>query len=206
MLQFLLHDLNLVFSITLGLVVLFGTIELVGMLVGLSPLGMFDDVIDIDALSESSTHVLGFLGLGKMPFQIWLLAFLFVFSVVGLSINLLVVKSILPSMTYLAVGASLCISVLIVNRVGHLWASLVPSESTTAVSHHSFEGRLATITVGKSTAQTPAEAKVIDTYGQTHYVMVAPLDKDESYPKGSQVLLVKKLDKHWLVVSHHPSI
>ena len=80
----------------------------------------------------------------------------------------------------------------VVRGVGGLFARLVPRDETTAVSEDSLVGRVAVITVGVASGNAPAEGRVRDEHGQTHYVMVEPDIAGESFPAGTEVLLVKR--------------
>jgi hypothetical protein len=68
----------------------------------------------------------------------------------------------------------------------------VPRDETTAVSEDSLVGRVAVITLGVASSAAPAEGRVRDEHGQTHYVMVEPDIAGESFSAGSEVLLVKR--------------
>ncbi|MEL6964311.1 MAG: OB-fold-containig protein, partial [Pseudomonadota bacterium] len=56
----------------------------------------------------------------------------------------------------------------------------------------SFVGRVATITLGSARLGQPAQAKLQDQHGQTHYVMVEPDRQDITFEQGSRVLLVAR--------------
>jgi hypothetical protein len=67
----------------------------------------------------------------------------------------------------------------------------MPRDQTTAVSDASLVGRVGTIVIGVASAGRPAEARIRDEYGTTHYVMVEPEAEGESLVAGASVLLVR---------------
>ena len=52
-------------------------------------------------------------------------------------------------------------------------------------------GQPAKIILGIAQANSPAQAKVKDQFGQTHYVLVEP-EQDESFQQGQIVILTRK--------------
>lgn len=121
------------------------------------------------------SRLLGWLCVGKVPVLILLVAFLTVFGLSGL-----VLQSIVQGLTGLLLQASLAsipaviVAVPSVRVIGTGLAKLIPKDETTAVSTDSFVGRVATITLGTARKGEPAQAKLTDRHGQTHYVMVEP--------------------------------
>ena len=55
-----------------------------------------------------------------------------------------------------------------------------------------FIGKVATITRGVARVGIPAEAKLRDTHGQMHYVLVEPDNPDASFEQGHEVLLTSQ--------------
>ena len=78
-------------------------------------------------------------------------------------------------------------------------ARLIPKEETEAVSSRKFIGKVATIVRGQARAGLPAEAKLRDQFGRTHYLMVAP-EGDDVLDAGAEAVLVKRLGGHYLAV------
>lgn len=147
---------------------------------------------DIGATSALS-RVLGWLCVGKVPVLIILVAFLTVFGLSGL-----IIQSIVSQITGILLPASLAsipaliIGIPCVRYIGLGISKLVPKDETSAVSSDSFVGRIAKITIGVAEKGRPAEAKLIDQHGQTHYVMVEPDGVDEQISAGADVLLVAR--------------
>jgi hypothetical protein len=73
---------------------------------------------------------------------------------------------------------------------GGVLARVLPRDETQSVSQAGLVGRMATIVLGTASAGSPAQAKVRDTFGQMHYVMLEPDDDAERFVAGDVVLLV----------------
>jgi len=69
---------------------------------------------------------------------------------------------------------------------------ILPKDETSAVSADTFIGRVATITLGKSSKGSAAEGKLKDSFGQHHYIMIEPDNDGDVFDQGSQVLLVRQ--------------
>jgi hypothetical protein len=51
---------------------------------------------------------------------------------------------------------------------------------------------VAVITLGKATKGKPAQAKLKDKFGTTHYIMVEPDLEDDTFLQGDPVLIVRQ--------------
>jgi hypothetical protein len=69
-------------------------------------------------------------------------------------------------------------------------AKVLPKDETQSVSQSGLVGRMATIVLGTARQGSPAQAKVRDQHGQTHYVMLEPDEDDASFQAGDSVLLI----------------
>jgi hypothetical protein len=68
----------------------------------------------------------------------------------------------------------------------------MPQDETTAVSLDSLVGKRGTITVGTARRGSPAQARVKDIHGQSHYVMVEPQEEAHPIAEGETVLLIRR--------------
>ena len=71
-------------------------------------------------------------------------------------------------------------------------ARLLPRDETSAVDAATFVGRTAVVTGGEARAGMPAQARLTDQFGTTHYVLVEPEDAEDTFPAGSLVLLLRQ--------------
>jgi hypothetical protein len=65
-------------------------------------------------------------------------------------------------------------------------------EESDAVSTQSFVGKIAVVMRGEARKGFPAEAKLRDLQGATHYVLVEPDEENAVFPAGSEVLLTEQ--------------
>ena len=87
---------------------------------------------------------------------------------------------------------------------GGALGKIIPRDETTAVSDASLVGRVGTIVIGTARAGKPAEARVRDEHGASHYVMVEPEEPDQAFEAGASVLLVRHLSGRRFQAIHNP--
>lgn len=212
MFAFFVSPENMPFTISLGVMlaiaVLEGTMTLLG--AGLSEVidSLIPDLdggpeieLDLDADAEGLDAVgpsalsqfLGWICFGRVPALIWLVGFLTVFGLTGLLMQRLLAGvglGLLPA--WIAWAPALAISLPPTRLMGLGLSKLVPNDESSAVSSVSFIGRTAIVTLGVARTGKPAQGRLTDQHGQTHYVMLEPdLDGDE-FPAGTDVILVRK--------------
>jgi hypothetical protein len=184
--DFLLAGPNLPFVGALVLMVLIGAVELAGL--GGAFEGDFDGDGDIDWAA------LAWLNAGRLPLLMLLVVFLMSFALVGLigqRVVLGVTGRLLP---VLAAAPMALIGGLALTRLGsRLLARVLPRDETTAVSRDALVGRTGVITTGVATAGSPAQARVRDGFGQSHYVMVEPAEPEATLAQGAGVKLTRRL-------------
>lgn len=192
----LLEPHNFPFAVALGLLLAVVALQFIG--IG----DMFDGAdadVDVD-LDIDGANSAGFLdgafsvlGIGRVPFLIWLMMYLFVFAAIGVAgqetfINLLGT----PLNTALA-GLGAGAAALPINGVlSRPLARVLPKDETSAVSVNSLIRRDAEIQIGTAQRGSPARSKVIDQFGQPHFVMVEPHDDDAVLVEGEVVMLVRR--------------
>lgn len=195
----LFADYNLPFLIALGVMLVLAILQFVG-------LGDFEfdadvdiDVAasDIDAGASGGAGFLGaittLLGLGRVPLFVWLMLFLLLFAMVGMSVQEFA-SSLTGSPLYswlaaiIAGGAVLPITSVLVRPLAHI----LPQDETSAVSLASLVGRRGTVTTGRAQRGSPARTKVYDIHGQAHHVMVEPHENASEMLEGDEILLVRR--------------
>lgn len=200
----LFADYNLPFAIALGVMLLLGFLQIIG-------LGDFDfggDVeIDLDAnfdvdadgiVADPTSAGFGgalttLLGLGKVPFFIWLMTFLLLFAGIGVGVQGFA-EGLTGSPLYawlaalVSGGASVPVTAALVRPIGRF----MPQDETSAVTLNSLVGKRGQITEGRAAKDSPARARVRDHFGHAHYVMVEPHEGGSVIPAGDEVLLVRR--------------
>ncbi len=137
--------------------------------------------------------LLSLLGVGRVPFLIWLALLLFAFAAIGISLQTLAAHMLgQPLHAGLAAVLSGIFALPIIGVVSRPLAAILPGDRTSAVPLSSLVGREALIQIGTARAGSPARAKVIDIYGQAHFVMVEPHDATQSLKADEAVLLVRR--------------
>jgi len=199
-LNFLATPACLPFSVALAIMTMIAIVERLGALIGIGISGLLDGLFfeldaDIDAAETqlSSSNWLGWLYVGKVPVLIILVLFLTFFGLSGLLIQSLSYYILSGTLSALLVSIpALLIAVICVRFNAGLLSRMIPKDDTEAVNSSSFIGRVAVITLGTARYNSPAQAKLSDQYGQTHYVMVEPDIVDDIFSSGTSVLIVKQ--------------
>lgn len=189
----LFADYNLPFLIALGVMLVLAVLQFIG-------LGEFDldaDSSEFDASAGGPTGFLGvlttLLGVGKVPLFVWLIIFLLLFAIVGMSVqefagNLTGSPMYAWLAAIIAGGTVLPITAALVRPLAHI----LPQDETSAVSLSSLVGRRGTVTTGRAQRGSPARTRVYDVHGQAHHVMVEPHENSSEMLEGDEVLLVRR--------------
>ncbi len=220
--DFILSSQNLPFTVALGIMIGLGLLELLSALLGTGASSYLDSILpdfdadfdidadmDIDADVDAGGSSLGsfggmllWLNFGKVPFLILLVLFLFSFGIFGLAvqyISLILVSDLLPGL--IASLPALIGGLLFLHYTGGLFAKIIPADETESVSETSFIGRTAIIIMGETQKGKPAQAKLKDKKGNTHYIMVEPQNNEDVFVSGREVLIVSQAGAIYEVVS-----
>lgn len=199
MYEFLTASHNLPFSVALAVMLLLALIELAGFAFGAGASDLLDgllpDLGDADgselAGASLADRFMGWLHFGKVPALILLALLLTGFGFIGLGVqasSATLLGTLLP--WWMASAIALPLALPFVRVVGAGVARVMPRDETQVVSRATLVGRVATIVIGTARSGSPAQAKVRDQYGQTHYVMVEPDQPEDAFGAGESVLLV----------------
>lgn len=213
MIAFLLASQNLPFTVSLTLMLAIAVMEGVSTMIGAGLSDLVDSVLpemdldlDVDADIDvdvdmdldadfhtpgTFTRLLSWLRVGQVPVLILAIVFLTAFGLVGLfcqSLSIKVLGQMLPAS--LASVPALIVTFPLVRICGGILAHIIPKDETESVSEESFVGRVAVITLGTATPGKPAQARLSDQHGQSHYVMVEPDLANVSFEQGTSVLIV----------------
>ena len=198
MLEFLLTDANLPFTLALGLMLGIALLEGLGLLAGFDISRSLDDLLfdaEVEMGESEAPGVLAplaWLHIGIVPMLMLLVVFLTAFGGMGLVVQGLALRGLgHPLPPAWASGLALLASVPILRVVGSGLKKLL-QDHTRAVSQDAFVGTTGTIVIGTAQAGQPAQARLQDEHGQSHYVMVEPTTPAEVFETGTEVLLVER--------------
>jgi hypothetical protein len=197
----LLEPHNMPFAVAIGLLVFIAIMQITG-LGDLFGSGDADMDVDVDADVDGADAIAGggfmaglmsIIGLGKVPFLIWLALLLVIFAAIGVSGQALAQSLLGTPFDPLAAAALAGIAALPINGiVTRPVGALLPQDESSAVSLDSLVRRDAEIQTGSARKGSPARSKVIDRNGLPHYVMVEPHDPDAVLSSGETVMLVRR--------------
>ena len=212
MVDFVLASANIPFSIALVLMLIIGLFEGVGSLLGLGIGNVLDSIVpelnvtpDLEITETGSVNslsrLLGWLRIGKVPILILLVVFLTAIGLVGYGLNLFssrVFGFMLPILLSFPLAF---LAALPVTRVGAMaLEAIIPRDESSSVSLETLVGREAVILLGKASASSPAEAKVQDQHGKTHYIMVLAEEGGEDLISGLPLLLVRRQGSQFIAI------
>lgn len=192
MLDLLVAPQAVVFTAALVLMLAIGAIEALGL--GASG---FDLDLDLDS------GLLDWLGIGRVPLLVILVAFLAGFGIIGLAgqqVAQAVTGALLPA--WIAVPGAALVALPITAGLGRVLARLMPHDETTAFDVDDLVGRRGVITIGRAAAHSPARTRVVDPHGQPHHVLVEPNDPAVTFEEGDTVLLVRREGASFRAILH----
>ena len=196
--ELFIHPSNLIFSVSLSLMLLLGILECLLLVIGSSSQGFLDQFIP-DQLVETPhldhdvfVQFLDWLYLGRIPMLVWLIIFLTIYALTGF-----ILQSIFYSFSahyfplWIAAPACLILCMPIVRICSASMARILPKDETTAIHSDELIGRTAIIILGEARLNYPAQARVKDQFGQSHYILVEP-ETDIIFAQGQEVLLSER--------------
>ena len=193
MLDLVTQAQNLPFSVAIGVVAVLAVFQFVGLgdLLG----GDADVDLDLDTDGELAldSGLLSLIGLGRVPFIVWLMVLLSVFGVIGFA-----AQEFLESLTgapwtpWLVGPAAGVVALPVTGAISRPLGRLLPRDETTAIDRSSLVGREGEIVIGTARQGSPARAKVTDHFGQVHHVMLEPDNAGQSFVEGERVLIVRR--------------
>lgn len=194
------------FGAALAIMVGLAIIEGAGLLFAASPSSWLDHALP--DMPDGIEGALGWLHLGKVPLLVLFILFLAGFAIAGYVVQAVVhaiTGSLLPA--WLATLPALLAGMSTLSAVGALIARIAPGDESSAISEQALIGRSAVITAGTARPGLAAEAKVRDSHGRNHYVMVEPDLAEDAFPEGSAVLLVRKTGARFRCIANpHPEL
>jgi len=190
------------FAVALGLTLAIAIIELVGLLMGMQPSAVVDgalpdlDIPDADAPEMEMgalSQLLSWFNFGRLPALVVLLLLTTSFGLLGFAGQEALRRTLGFAVEPWVASIPAALGAAFVTRhAGRALARIIPKEETDAVSTKAFIGRVATVFRGEASAGRPAEAKLTDIHGKTHYLLVEPDEAAMVLPEGSEVVLIRQ--------------
>jgi len=161
----------------------------------------FDMTGDVGDAPAAPSGLLGWIGARDVPFLIWLVSFLTMFGLSGLVLQSIAGNVLGSPLSALAAVIVVFIPALTATRfIANHVAIIMPKTETSAMRTRFLGGHRGTITQGTSARGKPAEAKIKDRHGNTHYLRVEPLEDDGVFPQGSDVTIIRKRGDQFFVI------
>jgi hypothetical protein len=224
MADFFLSQGNTPFTIALAIMFFMTLMELISASLGMGISEMVDSVlpefdadidIDIDADLDADVQMtapasgadgliklLSWFRVGEVPVIMLFIIFLTGFGLSGLIIQFTATRLIGTTIPTLlaAVPAILC-AIPVVRICGGVLSKYMPKDETYVVSEKTFLGQVATVTTGTARKGAPAQAKLRDQHGQTHYILVVPDSDKEEFEQGEKCIIVSQNGSIFTVIA-----
>lgn len=157
-----------------------------------SALPDFDaDVGEIELGPLSQT--LSWLSFGKLPALVVIILFTASFGLIGFAGQEVLRRTLGFALDPWVASIPAAIAAAFATRhLGLGLARIMPKEETEAVSTKAFVGRVATVFRGIARVGHPAEAKLVDIHGKTHYLLIEPDAGEVDMPEGSEVVIIRQ--------------
>ena len=121
--------------------------------------------------------------------MVWVAALLLAFGLTGLVVQTITGGIIPAGLT--AIGAGV-IGVGFAKRFARTFARLIPKSESAAMSERSLGRRKGVVSQGTAARGKPAEVRVTDGHGNTHYLRAEPLRDEIEIPQGTEVLVMRR--------------
>ncbi len=157
---------------------------------------------DVSAAEAAPPGLAAWLGFGKMPALIWLASMLMAFGLSGMALQIVARTALGGPLYWLipAIPAGL-LAIWFTRGFGGLFARLLPKSETAALSERHLGRRIGVVTQGTAARGRPAEVKVTDRFGNTHYLRAEPLRDTGHIPQGTEVMVLRhRYDGGYLLV------
>ena len=188
MIELFLQSNNLPFSVAIALMLLLALVQLSG----LGDVIGGDADVDVSTSAAIDAGLLSLVGIGRLPLLMWLMMFLTSFGMIGIGGQQLIAAFAGGTLNvWFATSAAALIALPLTAVLARPLARIMPRDETTAIHVSALVGHEAEIIIGRAAMNSPARARVVDCFGQTHYVMVEPDDAGQSFCEGERVLLVR---------------
>lgn len=205
----LLSAYNAPFLFALAFIISLGVLEILSLLIGASAFSHLDSSLgshfDLASGDNLLIHALSWLHIGKLPLLVMLVLLLGSFAIIGISGQYLMISLLQkPLPAGLMALIAFVLSLPTVHFIGRWLAPYLPKDESFAVSEDSFVGSMALVTQSAEQPGMSAECKIVDTYGQSHYLLIEPENPDVIFTRGERVLIIAKITSARFLASKNP--
>lgn len=205
----LLSAYNAPFLCALAFIISLGVLEILSLLIGASAFGHLDSSLgshfDLASGDNLLVQALSWLHIGKLPLLVMLVLLLGSFAIIGISGQYLMISLLQkPLPAGLMALIAFVLSLPTLHFIGRWLAPYLPKDESFAVSEDSFVGSMALVTQSAERPGMSAECKIVDTYGQSHYLLIEPENPDVIFTRGERVLIIAKITSARFLASKNP--
>lgn len=164
-----------------------GLIEAIG-------LGLGAPDLDVEVGADVQGGLLDWLGLGgELPILIWLTSLLGCFTISGIALQQTATALTgVPLHWAVATGGALAVAAMLNIVATRGLTRIMPRFESTAIETDDLLRRRGIIMEGAARRGAPARGKIVDQFGQAHFVMVEPHDDTDVISAGQTALLVRR--------------
>lgn len=205
--NFLLLPENAIFLITFALILLFGLVEILAMIFGMSLFSHADTMHSAPLQTSESlfSQGLDWLNVGKVPLFILFILFLACFSISGLILQRVLLSALgSPLAGGVVAFPALLLALLFVRKISAIIAHFLPQYESSALSEESFIGCMAVVVGGTASIRQPAQCRLVDKFQQTHYLLVQPDSENATFAPGETVIITARLSPSLFEGMSHP--
>ncbi len=215
MIEFLSAGPVLPFSVALAVMGVLTVIEALGFIIGHGASQWFEGFFDshgdgadgqVDVGHSAFDRMLGWMYFGDLPMLVVLVVLLASFGSIGLGVQYAMVRvtgQLLPG--FIVAPIALLASLPVLRVTGGILRKALPRDETTVVSQQALIGRAAVIVLGEARVGSPAQARLKDQHGQSHYVMVEPDQPEECFTAGQSVILIEQVGARYRAIRNDVS-
>nr|WP_208326287.1 OB-fold-containig protein [Hafnia paralvei] len=200
---------NAPFLCALAFIISLGVLEILSLLIGASAFSHLDSSLgshfDLASGDNLLVQALSWLHIGKLPLLVMLVLLLGSFAIIGISGQYLMISLLQkPLPAGLMALIAFVLSLPTLHFIGRWLAPYLPKDESFAVSEDSFVGSMALVTQSAEQPGMSAECKIVDTYGQSHYLLIEPENPDVIFTRGERVLIIAKITSARFLASKNP--
>lgn len=205
MIEFLMSDGIFPFSVVIGFIFVLAVFELLTLLIGMSLSSILDHALpdinfDLD-MAGPLGDLMAYMKIKDVPSSIVIVVFLASYAVTGVLFQgalLAILGWVMPIYLAIPLASFSCIPLFTISV--RFVAFIMPKDESYAISSDTFINSVATVLSDGCTRSSPREARITDTYGKPHYVMVMPSD-ESAFSEGERVFIIGREEDFYVAIA-----